>query len=68
MKPKNFPEHKRQRRLKALSRLLDSAHSTVRTAKEIAMLQDRTAANMRDVRTKKYGPRAKGRIASDLRD
>lgn len=68
MKPKNFPERKRQRRLAALDRLLDSAHSNERTSKEIAVLQDRTAANLRDIHTKKYGAREKGRIASDLRD
>ncbi len=49
MKPKNFPERKRQRQLAALNRLLDSAHSNERTGKEIAVLQDRTAANLRDI-------------------
>ena len=64
MKPCNFPERKRQRRLGALERLMNSTPD----AKEIEVLRARTAGGEQfGVRTKKYGPRAEGRRSSDLR-
>lgn len=56
MKTGNFPEKKRQRQLGALARLLGASGNP----KEIKVLQERTAVNLRDVRTKKAGNR-KGR-------
>jgi hypothetical protein len=58
MKPKNFPERKRQRQLKALARLLNPPTSKynndrVGYSSEVEVLHKRTIANLRDVRTKK---------------
>ena len=50
MKPKNFPERKRQRQLRALARLLRDRDGSLN---EIAVLQERTADNMRGVRSKR---------------
>lgn len=54
-KPANFPERKRQRRLRALERLpakfAKTGESTMAVAKT---LLERTADNARDVRTKKF--------------
>jgi len=52
MKPKNFPERKRQRQLKVLERLRKSAVNR-KIKKEIQVLEQRTKVNLRDVRTKK---------------
>jgi len=46
MKPRNFPERKRQRRLRALARGPASDA-------EVIVLHERTASPLRDIRTKK---------------
>lgn len=50
MKPQNFPERKRQRQLRALARLLRNRDSSLY---EISVLQERTADNLRGVRSKR---------------
>lgn len=52
MKPKNFPERKRQRQIRALDRIFQLPTSPDQDA-EIASLQAATAAPLRDKRTKK---------------
>ena len=51
-KPANFPERKRQRRLRALNSLLGRPFTTER-AEEIEVLVKRTKDNLRDMKTKK---------------
>lgn len=55
MKPKNFPERKRQRQIAALRRLIEQNKESynLRVLDEIEILEERTAVNLRDVRTKK---------------
>jgi hypothetical protein len=53
MKPKNFPERKRQRQLRALARLRAVISPDIRQEQEIETLEQRTAQPLRDVRTKK---------------
>ena len=52
MKPKNFPERKRQRQLVALNNLQNRNGN----AEEISTLLTRTSNTLRSVRTKKRGP------------
>lgn len=53
MKPMNFPERKRQRQLRALERIPRRTQMGEDNGHIIATLLERTAENLRDVRTKK---------------
>ena len=53
MKPMNFPERKRQRRLRALERLAENTYAGVPNKIEIYVLMRRTGTNLRDARSKK---------------
>ena len=61
MKPKNFPERKRQRRLKAFARL--DARNNPRAAKELARLLDLTRGGSTRGRRTKKDRSAAGRLA-----
>jgi len=57
MRPKNFPERRRQRQLRALERLLARLRQIVSPTQkqqdEIETLEQRTAQSLRQVQTKK---------------
>jgi hypothetical protein len=54
MKPKNFPERRRQRQLAAIARLEAQERELTEHEKHILVtLRERTAQPLRDVRTKK---------------
>jgi len=52
MKPKNFPERRRQRQLMALENLRNQSTNRTRE-KQIKVLEKRTLFSLRDMRTKK---------------
>lgn len=54
MKPMNFPERRRQRQLGALARLKPTTKAGESNDHEAVTLHERTARNLRDVRTKKH--------------
>lgn len=53
MKPKNQPERRRQRQLRALERIKAKTRKGDSNTAHIATLVERTAEPLRDVRTKK---------------
>jgi hypothetical protein len=53
MKPKNFPERKRQRQFAALERLSPKTKAGASNLDERKALLNRVAKDLRDVRTKK---------------
>ncbi len=53
MKPKNFPERKRQRQLTALRGIADKTQAGVSNFEIIAKLHERTSDDARAIRTKK---------------